>query len=126
MAGTPRNDVGGLRPQLGATYPADFYMKIESDGTQIKGYYSTDGTDWTLVGRPANLPANAKVGVFALDNAAATHVTAKFDYFQLDGGSGRRRQHRPRRRVRRHLAQQDDLELDRPRGPVALQGRAAA
>ena len=31
-------------------------MKIESDGTQIRGYQSTNGTDWTVVGRPADLP----------------------------------------------------------------------
>jgi hypothetical protein len=67
-------------------------MKIESDGTQIRGYYSPDGTNWTLTGQPANLPANARVGFFALDNAATTHVTAKFDWFTLtnagSGGSG--------------------------------------
>src|SRR3954470_8396660 len=88
VAGTARNAAADSGPTLGATFGADWYMKIESDGRQIKGYYSTDGTNWTLTGQPANLPANAKVGFFALDNAAATHVTAKFDYFQLDGGSG--------------------------------------
>ncbi|HWK28422.1 MAG TPA: ThuA domain-containing protein [Solirubrobacter sp.] len=88
VAGTPRNDAADSTANLAADYPADVYMKIESDGTQIKGYRSTDGTTWSQVGQAANLPANAKVGVFALDNAAATHVTAKFDYFQLDGGSG--------------------------------------
>ncbi len=88
VAGQARNNTGDSTANLPAGYPADFYMKIESDGTQIKGYSSTDGTTWSQVGQAANLPANAKVGVFALDNAAATHVTAKFDYFQLDGGSG--------------------------------------
>ena len=89
VAGVAAQRHAATRPaNLAATYPADFYMQIESDGTQITGCYSTDGTTWTQVGQAANLPANAKVGVFALDNAAATHVTAKFDYFQLDGGSG--------------------------------------
>ena len=89
VAGTPRNTSADSGPTLDTTFPADWYMKIESDGTQIRGYYSPDGTNWTLTGQPAALPANAKVGFFALDNAAATHVTAKFDYFQLDGaGSG--------------------------------------
>ncbi|WP_053226959.1 ThuA domain-containing protein [Solirubrobacter soli] len=88
VAGTARNTSADASSNLPSTYPADFYMKIESDGTQIKGYSSTDGTTWTQVGQAANLPSNAKIGVFALDNAAATHVTAKFDYFQLDSGSG--------------------------------------
>ena len=56
VAGTPRNTAEDSGPQLGATYAADFFMKIESDGTQIRGYQSLNGTDWTLVGRPANLP----------------------------------------------------------------------
>src|SRR3954452_940511 len=88
VAGTPRNTAADASANLPAGYPADFYLQIRSDGTQITGYTSTDGTAWSQVGQAANLPANAKVGVFALDNAAATHVTAKFDYFQLDGGSG--------------------------------------
>jgi cytochrome c len=92
VAGTPRNEAADSGPQLGSSFPADWYMKIESDGTQIRGYYSPDGTNWTLTGRPANLPANARVGFFALDNAATTHVTAKFDWFTLtnagSGGSG--------------------------------------
>jgi cytochrome c len=87
--GTPRNESADSGPGLASSFPADWYMKIESDGTQIRGYSSPDGTNWTLVGRPADLPANARVGFFALDNAAATHVTAKFDWFTLtNGGSG--------------------------------------
>jgi hypothetical protein len=34
-------------------------MRIVSDGTQITGQYSTDGSTWTNVGRAAPLPANA-------------------------------------------------------------------
>ena len=67
-------------------------MKIESDGTQIRGYQSLNGTDWTLVGRPADLPTGTvRVGVFSLGNAAATAVTSEFDWFTLTtpgGGSG--------------------------------------
>src|SRR4051794_8581820 len=92
VAGTPRNNAADSGPGLTSSFPADWYMKIESDGTQIRGYYSPDGTNWTLTGQPANLPANARVGFFALDNAAATHVTAKFDWFTLtnagSAGSG--------------------------------------
>ena len=68
-------------------------MKIESDGTQIRGYQSTDGTTWTLVGRPADLPTgNVRVGMFSLGNAAATTVTSEFDWFTLTTpGWGQRR-----------------------------------
>jgi len=93
VAGTPRNESADAGPQLAGTgFPSDFYMKIESDGTQIRGYYSANGTDWTLTGRPAALPTgNVRVGVFALSNAAATTVTSEFDWFTLTtpgGGSG--------------------------------------
>ncbi len=88
VAGTARNTSADASANLPANYPADFYLQIRSDGTNITGWSSTDGTTWTQVGQAAALPANAKIGVFALDNAAATHVTAKFDYFQLDSGSG--------------------------------------
>jgi PKD repeat protein/glucose/arabinose dehydrogenase len=90
VAGTPRNTSQDSGGQLGATYPQDFFMKIESDGTQIRGYQSVDGTTWTLVGRPADLPAgNVRVGVFSLGNAAATTVTSEFDWFTLTTpGSG--------------------------------------
>ena len=88
VAGTPRNTAADASANLPAGYPADFYLQIRSDGTNITGWTSTDGTTWTQVGQAAAVPANAKVGIFGLDNAAATHVTAKFDYFQLDGGAG--------------------------------------
>jgi hypothetical protein len=34
----------------------------------VTGEYSTDGTTWTAVGRPAPLPANARSGLFAFSN----------------------------------------------------------
>jgi PKD repeat protein len=40
------------------------------------------------VGRPAAIPANAKVGVFAFNNAATTTPTADFDWFKLEGPAG--------------------------------------
>src|SRR5262249_23232548 len=85
VAGTPRNTQADSGGQLGSTYPQDFFMKIESDGTQIRGYQSTNAPDWTLVGQPANLPTGTvRVGMFALGNAAATTVTSEFDWFTLD------------------------------------------
>jgi cytochrome c len=85
VAGTPRNqsaDASGNLPQ--ATFPNDFYMRVKSDGTNITGEYSIDGTTWTAVGRSAALPANAKIGIFALSNAAATNVDAKFDWVTVE------------------------------------------
>ena len=87
-AGTPRNDSGDSTGNLPAQFPSDYYLRITSDGTNVTGAYSTDGSSWTPVGRPAPLPANAKVGMFAFNNAAATSPEAAFDWFTLSGEQG--------------------------------------
>src|SRR4051794_33268214 len=87
VAGTPRNGSADASPNLASGFPDDFYMRVTSDGTNITGEYSTDGTTWTKVGQTAALPANAKIGLFALSNAAATNATAKFDYVTVDGAN---------------------------------------
>ena len=87
-AGTPRNDAADSTPNIAADFPDDFYVRIRSDGTNLTGEYSTDGANWTPVGRPAPLPANAQIGVFAFNNAAASSPVAAFDSFTLTTGSG--------------------------------------
>ena len=44
------------RPTWPADFPKDYYLRIVSDGTNVTGAYSTDGTTWTPVGRPAAMP----------------------------------------------------------------------
>ncbi|HET8784604.1 MAG TPA: ThuA domain-containing protein, partial [Candidatus Limnocylindrales bacterium] len=83
-AGTPRNDAADSTSPLPGTFPDDFWMRIVSDGSQITGQYSTDGTTWTNVGRPSPLPANAKIGMFAFSNSATTEPVAAFDSFTLE------------------------------------------
>ncbi|MBE2320930.1 ThuA domain-containing protein [Solirubrobacter sp. CPCC 204708] len=85
VAGTPRNASQDGTANLAANFPNDFFLRVKSDGTNITGEYSTDGTTWTAVGRSAVQPANAKIGVFALSNAATTVTNAQFDYVTLEG-----------------------------------------
>ena len=87
-AGVPRNEAPDSTANLDAAFPLDFFLRIRSDGTNLTGAYSIDGVDWTPVGRPAPLPADAKVGMFAFNNAAATSPEAAFDSFRLTTGSG--------------------------------------
>ncbi|HWK26457.1 MAG TPA: ThuA domain-containing protein [Solirubrobacter sp.] len=84
-AGTPRNDAADSTANVPADFPRDYYLRIASDGTTITGAYSTDGSTWTPVGRPAPLPAGARIGMFAFSNAAATAPVADFDWFRLEG-----------------------------------------
>ena len=84
--GTARNAGQDRTSNLAATFPQDFYIRINYDGTNLTGSYSTDGTTFTNVGRASTpLPANAQVGFFALSNAAATQVNATFDWFEMTG-----------------------------------------
>ena len=88
-AGSPRNDAADSTANLPADLPKDYWVRLVSDGTNVTGAYSTDGATWTTVGRPAPLPANAKLGLFAFSNAGLGNPVAKFDSFTLSGaGTG--------------------------------------
>ena len=87
-AGVPRNDAADSTANLDAAFPLEFFLRIRSDGTNLTGAYSTDGVDWTPVGRPAPLPADARIGAFAFNNAATSSPEAAFDFFRLTTGSG--------------------------------------
>ena len=87
-AGTPRNDAADSTPNVPVDFPDDYFVRITSDGTNISGAYSTDGTTWIPVGRPRRFPANARVGMFAFNNLAATSPEAAFESFELVTGTG--------------------------------------
>ncbi len=88
LGGTPRNDAEDSTGNLDANFPNVFWLRMKSDGTQVTGEYSTDGLSWTPVGRPTVIPANAKLGMFAFSNAAATTPVADFDWFEIATAGG--------------------------------------
>jgi hypothetical protein len=64
-----------------ATYPS--WLKLVRSGTTYTGYYSTDGTTWTLVGS-ATIPsatATQDVGLVATSHASGTTGEVDFDHF---------------------------------------------
>ena len=71
-AGTPRNDAADSTANLPADFPDDYWIRVVDRRTQSPAQYSTDGDPWANVGRPAPLPANAKIGLFSFSNAATT------------------------------------------------------
>jgi predicted amidohydrolase YtcJ/regulation of enolase protein 1 (concanavalin A-like superfamily) len=77
-AGFPNNAVSGLP----ATGP--IYLKLVRKGTLITGYWSPDGSDWTLVAETEADLSNAKIGLYA-DNSRPIPVTvpAYFDDFTV-------------------------------------------
>ncbi|MDA0137112.1 ThuA domain-containing protein [Solirubrobacter sp. CPCC 204708] len=80
-----RNAAEDSSANLAATFPNDYYLRLTSDGTNVVGHYSTDGSTWTAVGRSAVLPANAKIGLFAFSNDGTGNPVASFDSFALTG-----------------------------------------
>ena len=80
-----RNEAADSTANIPAAFPDDFWLRLTSDGTNVVGHYSTDGTTWTPVGRPAALPADAKIGLFAFSNEGTGNPVAAFDSFTLTG-----------------------------------------
>ena len=73
-----------------ADFPSTYYVRLTSDGTNLTASYSTDGTNFTTVGRPAPMSAfaNPQIGPTALSGPATTVVpTAYFDYIRVEPDS---------------------------------------
>ncbi len=86
VAAVARNAAADHTANLAAAYAPDMWLRIVYNGTNLIGQYSPDGTTWTNAGQASTaLPANAKIGFFALSNAATTTVNAVFDWWQVEG-----------------------------------------
>ena len=73
-----------------ADFPSTYYVRLTSDGTNLTASYSTDGVNFTTVGRPAPMSAFAtpQIGPTALSGPATTVVpTAYFDYIRVEPDS---------------------------------------
>ena len=70
-------------PTLPVDFPDTVWMKVVSDGRTLTAAYSTDGEQWTSVGRPRSLAAvpDPHVGITAFNG---TGNPASFDFFRLD------------------------------------------
>jgi PKD repeat protein len=81
-----RNAAADHTAVLASTCGPDMWLRIVYDGTTLIGQYSPDGTTWTNAGQSSTaMPANSKIGFFALSNAATTTVNAVFDWWQVEG-----------------------------------------
>ncbi len=81
-----RNATADHTANLPAAQDPNMWLRIVYNGTNLIGQYSADGTTWTQAGQASTaLPANAKIGFFALSNAATTTVNAVFDWWQVEG-----------------------------------------
>ncbi len=74
-------------PFLPGDFPTTFWLRFTSDGSQLRGWYSTDGEEFTQVGDPRTLAGitNPRVGVMALKGEAPGDPVADFDFFRWSG-----------------------------------------
>ena len=85
-AGTPRNDAVDSTANIPADFPDDFWVRITSDGTNVTGAYSTDGTAWTPVGpRRRRCRRTPRSACSPSATTAAGNPVAAFDSFTLTG-----------------------------------------
>jgi cytochrome c len=75
-------------PFLPGDFPTTFWLRFSSDGTDLRGSYSTDGEEFTAVGDARTLAGitNPRVGVMALKGGAGGSPVADFDFFRWSGG----------------------------------------
>jgi hypothetical protein len=70
--------VGGIR--------APAWVRLVRSGSQVSGYYSTDGTTWTKVGSTVNVPgiaATQDAGLIATSHAAGVLGQSGFTNFSV-------------------------------------------
>ncbi|WP_139984516.1 ThuA domain-containing protein [Nocardioides litoris] len=85
--GVARNDaedkVGGSFPQ---DFPGTYYVRLASDGTDLRASYSADGETFNPVGRPASMSTltDAKIGPAAVSGGATGSPNATFDWVRFD------------------------------------------
>ena len=84
--GTARNTNEDNSGALPAEFPTTFLLRVNYDGTEVTASYSGDGgATFTPVGRPAPMPDNARIGLFALTgNNTAANIESAFDYFYVE------------------------------------------
>jgi hypothetical protein len=86
-----RSEVGDVvqnpQPELGEVTQGVWWLRLSRQGTEFRGYASTDGVTWSPVGTVSNgAVGSAKVGVFAFGVGQTASKTAKFDYFHPTWG----------------------------------------
>jgi PKD repeat protein len=65
-------------------FPSTLWMRLTSDGVDVRASYSVDGQTWQAMGRPVPLSAipDPHVGLFGF-TAGGPQNTATFDYFRV-------------------------------------------
>jgi regulation of enolase protein 1 (concanavalin A-like superfamily) len=76
------NTQSGKNYATAISNPSKVYLRLQREGTTYTGYYSEDGTNWTMVGQHTNNLNSLRVGLIATQ-AYESETTADFDYFTI-------------------------------------------
>lgn len=74
---------GAWGDYLFKTEATDVYIRLESKGQIISGYYATQPDDWHRLGRFGNYFAFKKVGLGVSNIHAADAVVGQYDWFEI-------------------------------------------
>jgi beta-xylosidase len=66
-----------------ATQAEDVYLRLESKGSVLSGYYATGPEQWERLGRFGNYFQFKKVGIGVSNSGAVEEVVGQFDYFEI-------------------------------------------
>jgi hypothetical protein len=66
-----------------ATNAEDVYLRLESQGTVISGFYATEPDKWVRLGRFGNYFQFKQVGIGVSNVRSADDVVGQFDYFEI-------------------------------------------
>ena len=66
-----------------ATNAEDVYLRLESKGTTITGYYAITPDQWVRLGRFGNYFHFKKVGIGVSNGRSSDDVVGLFDYFEI-------------------------------------------
>ncbi|HVQ95749.1 MAG TPA: ThuA domain-containing protein [Mycobacteriales bacterium] len=86
-----RSEIGDVvqnpQPSLSNITATTWWLRLVKQGTTYRGFYSSDGTNWTELGAVTNtaLGTGSKLGLYAFGVNQAAAKTARFAYFHLGG-----------------------------------------
>ena len=77
-------------PAVGATFPDDYFVRLQSDGTNLSASYSSDGVNFTAVGNsfPLSGVDDPRIGLLTLGSTSEQTanlpiIDAKYDWFYI-------------------------------------------
>jgi beta-xylosidase len=80
-----RESSGVLEANIGVSETSTtIYLRISKVGESFSGYYSTNGSDYTLVGQIGGTITSAQIGITSECGPSVLEMPSDYDFFQLE------------------------------------------